>query len=297
MGHLNENYARELMELHTLGVNGGYSQADVQELARILTGVGINLSGIPAKLKPNLQEFYVADGLFEFNPARHDFGDKKFLGQTIKGTGWPEVEEVIGQLSRNPSTARFISRKFAQYFVADEPSPNLVKHMAERFMATDGDIGATLQVMFESDEFHQSLGKKFRDPIHYIVAAVRLAYDGKPILNPGPILGWLNRMGEPLYGHETPDGYAMTQPAWSGPGQLTMRFEIAKAIGAGNAGLFKSEGPSPQERSAFPLLSNALYYEVIQNSLSSSTRSALEQANSPQEWNAFLLSSPEFMFR
>ncbi len=298
-GHINENYARELMELHTLGVNGGYAQRDVQELARILTGVGVNVNrdAKAPNLKPALQGQYVKDGLFEFNPNRHDYGDKVFLGQPVKGRGLAEVDEAIERLARNPATARFISRKLAVYFVADDPSPQLLERAAQAFLASNGDIAATLKSLFASPEFTQSLGTKFKDPMHYVVSAVRLAYDDKPILNAGPMINWLNRMGEPLFAHATPDGYPMTQAAWASSGQMTTRFEIAKAIGSGSAGLFKTDGPQPSERPAFPQLANALYYQAIQSSLGEPTRTALDQATSPQEWNTFLLASPEFMNR
>lgn len=294
---INENYARELMELHTLGVDGGYSQRDVQELARILTGVGVNLSGTAAKVKSELQSQYVRSGLFEFNPNRHDYGNKQFLGQPVKGRGLAEVDEALDRLCRSPATARFISRKLAMYFVADEPPPALVARMAAVFQSSDGDIAAVMRTMLTSAEFVQSLGKKFKDPVHYVVSAVRLTYDDKVVLNTAPMLGWLNRMAQPLYGRQTPDGYALTQPGWASPGQMTTRFEIARAIGSGNAGLFKAEGPQPQERAAFPQLASAFYYQTLQQNLAPATRQALEQATSPQEWNTLLLSSPELMYR
>jgi uncharacterized protein (DUF1800 family) len=298
-GHINENYARELMELHTLGVNGGYAQGDVQELARILTGVGVNMNpdAKPPNLKPQLQGQYVRSGLFEFNPNRHDYGDKVFLGRPVKGGGLAEADEALDRLARHPSTAHFISHKLAVYFVADDPPPQLVERMAQTFQTSGGDIAATLRTMFKSPEFTRSLGGKFKDPMHYVVSAVRLAYDDKPILNAGPMLNWLNRMGEPLYAHATPDGYSMTQSAWASSGQMTTRFEIAKAIGGGSAGLFKNDGPQPQERPAFPQFANALYYQALQGTLGDATRKALDQANSPQEWNMYLLASPEFMNR
>jgi uncharacterized protein (DUF1800 family) len=296
-GHINENFARELMELHTLGVDGGYTQRDVQELARILTGVGVNFGPNAPKLKPELQRYYVRDGLFEFNPARHDFGDKQFLGHTIHGGGMAEVDSALDILAREPATARFISRQLALYFVSDEPTAALVERMSATYRARDGDIAAVLATLFESPEFRASLGAKFKDPLHYVVSAVRLAYDQKPILNAQPMNNWLNRMGEPLYAHETPDGYPLTQVAWASPGQMTTRFEIAKAIGSGSAGLFKTDGPQPLEQAAFPQLSNALYFASIERTLSPATRQALDQANSPQEWNTFLLASPEFMNR
>ena len=294
---INENYARELMELHTLGVDGGYSQRDVQELARILTGIGINLGDTAPKVKKELQSQYVRNGLFEFNPNRHDYGNKQFLGQPVKGRGLAEVDEALDRLCRSPAAARFISRKLAVYFVADEPPPALVARMAAVFQSSDGDIAAVMRTMLTSTEFAESLGKKFKDPVHYVVAAVRLTYDDKVVLNTAPMLGWLNRMAQPLYGRQTPDGYALTQPGWASPGQMTTRFEIAKAIGSGNAGLFKTEGPQPQERAAFPQLANAFYYQSLQQTLAPNTRRALEQATSPQEWNTLLLSSPELMHR
>ncbi len=297
VNHINENYARELMELHTLGVNSGYSQRDVQELARILTGVGVKLSSSPPKVRRDLQAQYVRQGLFEFNPNRHDYGDKQLLGQTVRGRGLAELDEAVDRLSRHPATAHFICSKLAVYFVSDAPPAPLVERMSQTFLRTDGDIAETLRTLLMSPEFGQSLGFKFKDPVHYVVAAIRLAYDDKPILNAAPILNWLNRMGEPLYGRQTPDGYSLVEAGWASPGQMTTRFEIAKAIGSGNAGLFKTDEAQPQERPAFPQLANRLYFQSLQKTLSPATRQALDQASSQQEWNTFLLSSPEMMHR
>ncbi|MBV8619654.1 MAG: DUF1800 domain-containing protein, partial [Curvibacter sp.] len=155
LGHVNENYARELMELHTLGVQGGYSQKDVQELARVLTGVGVNLNPLdapPPKLPPALRDQYVRRGLFEFNPARHDMGDKVLLGQPIRSRGLAEVNEALDRLARAPATARFISHKLAVYFVSDNPPAALVERMAATFSRSDGDIAATLATLFSAPE-------------------------------------------------------------------------------------------------------------------------------------------------
>jgi uncharacterized protein (DUF1800 family) len=302
VNHVNENFARELMELHTLGVDAGYTQRDVQELARVLTGFGVDRND-PATTPPpkfaraDRAAQYTRQGLYEFNPHRHDYTDKQVLGVTIRGSGPEELYRVVELLSRHPATARHISRKLAQYFVSDDPPQALVDRMAARFARTDGDIAAVLQTMFESPQFAASLRTRYKDPVHYVVSAVRLAYDDKPILNAGPMINWLNRLGEAPYNRQTPDGYPLTESAWTGPGQLTTRFEIAKAIGSGSAGLFKTEGPTPTERPAFPQLSNALYFEAIQGKLAATTRQALDQAASPQEWNMLLLSAPEFMLR
>jgi uncharacterized protein (DUF1800 family) len=294
---INENYARELMELHTLGVDGGYSQKDVQELARILTGVGINFGSATPNVRKELAAQYVRKGLFEFNPNRHDYGDKNFLGKPLKGRGLDEVNEAIDRLSKHPATARFVSRKLALFFVSDNPPQELIERTAATFTSSDGDIAATLKTLLNSRELNASLGKKFKAPIHYVVSAVRLAYDDKPILNAGPMLNWLNRMGQPMFGRQTPDGYPLLQTAWASPGQMTTRFEIAKAIGSGSAGLFKTDGPQPIEKPAFPQLANALYFGQMQQTLSPVTRQALHQAASPQEWNMLLMSSPEMMHR
>jgi uncharacterized protein (DUF1800 family) len=295
VNHPNENYAREIMELHSMGVDGGYTQRDVQELARILTGVGFNMKREGPPKLGKLQDQYVRRGLFEFNPRRHDYGDKQFLGHTIKGRGLAELNEALDILSSHPSTAHFISKKLALFFVSDTPSPALVDSMAQTYLATNGDIKAILLTMMNSDEFAQSLGHQFKDPQHYVFSALRLAYDDKPILNTGPVINWLSRLGQPRYGKLTPDGYSLTSTAWDSPGQMTTRFEIAKTIGNGSAGLFKSD--SGTEVAGFPKLSNALYFDYWQKIVSANTLKSLDQANSPQEWNTLLLASPEMMSR
>jgi uncharacterized protein (DUF1800 family) len=215
---INENYAREIMELHTMGVGSGYTQKDVQELARILTGVGVNLSGKPRPFAALARADYRTDigkgGLFEFIPRRHDYGDKVFLGQPIKGGGLEEVDQAIDILSRQPATARFVSRQLAQYFCCDMPSDHLVDTMAAAWKRTDGNIAEVLKTLFDSREFSDSLGKKFKDPMHYAISAVRATYGDQVIKNPLPLINWLNRMGEMPYGHETPDGYPLTAASW-----------------------------------------------------------------------------------
>ncbi len=296
-GHINENYAREIMELHTMGVGSGYSQKDVQELARILTGVGVNTTPNTPNVRPEYRALYIRNGLFEFNPNRHDFGDEVFLGHTIHGSGFGEVEQALDILSRQPATARHVSLQLATYFMGDNPPPAVVDRMAAAFQHTDGDTAQVVRTLFYSPEFNASLGKAFKDPIHYAVSAVRLAYDDRPILNTGPMQTWLNRMAEGLYNHETPDGYPMSAAAWNGPGQFAVRFEIARQIGSGSAGLFKPDGEGAVDHPAFPVIQNALYYQHLAASIGPRTRASLDQATSPQDWNTLFLSSPEFMRR
>ncbi len=295
-GRINENFAREVMELHTLGVDGGYSQKDVQELARVLTGVGINVTDRTPNLKPEQRALYVRQGFTEFNPSRHDMGEKVVLGRSIPGRGWSEVLDELGRLAAHPATARFVSGKLAAYFVADAPPPALVERMSRTFLQSDGDIAVTLAAMFDAPEFTASLGTKFKDPMHYVVSAVRLAYDDRPIQNTAPMLGWLARLGELPYNRQTPDGYPLGESAWASPGQMATRFEIARAIGSGSAGLFRPDGATA-DAPAFPRLASAFYFQSIEPTLGASTRAALDRATSAQEWNVFLLSSPEFMLR
>ncbi len=260
-GRINENYARELMELHTLGVDGGYTQADVEALARILTGWSLDLG------TGELSRFY---------PRRHDFSSKVFLGRTIAGTGAAELDVALDMLARHPSTARFVSRKLALFFVADEPGDALVARMAQTFLDTGGEIPAVLRAMFASPEFRASLGTKFKDPLHYTLSALRLVLDGRPLPDAQPVIGALGRMGEPLYARATPDGYPLTRADWVSPGQLATRFEIARGI-------------------AYRV--PARIWDAPLGALSPATRETLAQAATPQEWNLLLLSSPEFMVR
>jgi uncharacterized protein (DUF1800 family) len=272
----------------------------VQELARVLTGVGVSVQPLdapPPNVRPALRAEYVRKGLFEFNPNRHDYGPKTLLGAPIQGRGLAEADEALDRLARAPATARFVSRKLAVYFVQDDPPQALVERMAAAFAGSDGDIAVTLKALLESPEFSASLGRKFRDPVHYVMAGVRLAYDERVVLNVNPMLGWINRMGEPLYGHETPDGYPLNEAAWASAGQMNTRFEIARAIGANGAVLFRADDKAPLEKPAFPQLADSRAVRAMQGGLSADTREALAQAKNPQEWNTFLLASPELMRR
>jgi uncharacterized protein (DUF1800 family) len=218
-----------------------------------------------------------------------------FLGHQIKGRGFAEVDEALDILARDPATARHISRQIAVYFVADDPPKSLIDRMAETFQRSDGDIASVVRTMATAPEFGAQQTGKFKDPVRYVMSAIRLAYGDKVILNTVPVQNWLNRMAEGLYNHETPDGYSMASSSWNGPGQLAVRFEIAKQIGSGPAGLFKSDEAGATDHPAFPQLQNALYFEGLRQQLAPTTVAVLDQAVSPQEWNALFLSSPDFM--
>lgn len=293
-GRINENYAREIMELHTMGVGSGYTQADVEALARILTGVGIAPNRDEIKLRPERRADLLREGLFVFNPNRHDYGDKLFLGHTIKGRGFGEVEEALDLIARSPATARNVTRALATYYLSRPPDDALANRLAEVFTRTDGDIAAVMDALVHSPTFANAGDSQFKDPMRYVLSAVRMAYDGRVILNTGPVIGWLNRLGQGLFGRTTPDGYPIEAAAWTGPGQLSARFEVARQIGSGPAGLFKPASGDEPDRPAFPLLANGLYFTTLEPGLSKATRAALAQAISPQDWNTLYLASPEF---
>ncbi|MBB3227238.1 uncharacterized protein (DUF1800 family) [Luteibacter sp. Sphag1AF] len=293
---INENYARELMELHTLGVNSGYTQEDVQQLARILTGVGVNFDNEPRRLRPQWQALYVREGVFEFNPARHDFGDKVFLGQTIHGSGFAEVEKAVDLIVRSPACATFVSTHLARYFVSDNPPPALIEHMARTFRHTDGDIAEVMRTMLTSKEFEASLGKRYKDPTQFVVSSMRLAYEGVAIPNARPMINWLNALGQAPFGRITPDGWPLSDTEWSSSGQMSKRFEIARSIGSGANHLFDLDEDGKRHTGGFPQLASRTYYDTIEPFLNAKTRDALGQSSSQQEWNTFLLSSPDFNY-
>lgn len=293
-GKTNENDARELMELHTLGVGAGYTQQDVQQLMRILTGAGLlppALALRDARVPPG----FVRSGLFQFNPRQHDMGDKTFLGHTIRGSGYAEIGQAIDLITRQPACAHFISRQLAEYFIDDTPSPGLVDAMAKTFMHTDGDIAAVMRTMLRSRDAAAVGGHKFKDPMRFLVSAMRLAYDGQPVPDAMPLVNWLRAMGEPLYGRITPDGWPLDSASWTGSGQMSKRFDFARVIGSGRNALFKGDGAAPAQLPGPPdIQGSALFAGVIAPRLSDATRNALAKAESPMEWNTFLLSSPDF---
>ncbi|MGB6166650.1 MAG: DUF1800 domain-containing protein [Geitlerinemataceae cyanobacterium] len=219
---LNENYARELMELHTLGVDGGYTQDDVVALARILTGWGIDKEGEQGD-----------NSGFHFYTNRHDASDKVLLETRIPGSGVEEVEKALDLLAQHPSTARHISYKLAQYFVADDPPKSLVDRLQMRFKDTNGDIRSVLESLFNASEFwdERYYGNKFKTPYQYIISAVRAT--GTETLNFQRIIGNLQQLGMPLYRRTTPDGYPNTQEAWLNPDATIRRLNLAFQIARG----------------------------------------------------------------
>ncbi|MCA1629845.1 MAG: DUF1800 domain-containing protein [Acidobacteria bacterium] len=226
---INENYARELMELHTLGVDGGYTQKDVQEVARCFTGWTI----IDPRGYGRLSGAMKAEnsGTFYFNPRQHDDGEKNVLGHKIPaGGGISDGLAVLDILSKHPSTAKFVATKLARKFVMDEPTPELVSRVAAAFTKSDGDIRETLRALFSSPEFNAPANyrAKIKTPFELAVSAVR-ALGGET--NAAPALHqWIARMGEPLYQYQAPTGYPDTAEHWVNTGALLERINFALAL-------------------------------------------------------------------
>jgi len=260
---LNENYARELMELHTLGVDGGYTQQDVTELARMLTGWTFNA-----------RQLVLHNQAFEFDAGRHDRGDKVWLGHRVQSGGQSEGEYALDVLAMHPATAHHISYELAQYFVQDNPPPALVDRLARSYLDSRGDIRTVLRTLFASAEFMapSAVGAKFKTPYQYVVSAERAA--NAPLGEIKPIMGVLNRLGMPLYGCQTPDGYKNTQDAWLNPDALSRRIAFATAL-------------SPQ-------LDPAVLQLALGGEISARTRDTVA-ASPPKLRAAMLLGSPDFM--
>lgn len=276
VGGVNENYARELMELHTLGVDGGYTQKDVQEVARCFTGWTIR--------KPN------EEGLFFFNPAAHDNGEKIVLGHKIPtGGGIRDGEMVLDILARHPSTAKFIATKLARRFISDDPPASVVNRAAQVFLKTDGDIRETLRAIIKSPEFFSSASyrTKVKSPFEYAASTVRiLGVD----TDAGPqIIDWIAKMGQPMFGKITPDGYADRTDQWLSTGQMLARLNFASAVALKISGA-KFNGAKLLEKidlNDLSAVSEKLKEAVLSGDLSSQTRTALEKlVNGPAEQNA-----------
>jgi uncharacterized protein (DUF1800 family) len=231
---LNENYGRELMELHTLGVNGGYTQKDVTEVARCFTGWTIN--------QPQ------RGGRFVFNPRLHDDGQKVVLGVRIPaGGGESDGEKVLDILAHHPSTAHFISRKLAMRFVADDPPESLVQRMAETFQKTDGDIRAVLETMLKSKEFWSegAYRSKMKSPLEMVASAVR-AVNGD-VDFAFPLVNQVAQLGEPLYRKIEPTGYSNSSQEWMNSAGLMARMNFALQLADNRIPGVKVQNPADQE--------------------------------------------------
>ena len=289
---LNENYGRELLELHTLGVDSGYSQDDVRETARAFTG----------------WSFGRDDGSFVFHPKVHDGGTKKVLGQAIDDGGERDGEHVLDLVAKSPATARFVAEKLCRKFVSDTPPAALVSRVAATFTRTDGDLSAVYGEIFESPELwsKNAMRAKVKTPLELVVSAMRAV--GATVDRSAAVARVLETLGEPLYRCAPPTGFAEESRAWVSSGALVTRINFGLDLAAGRVpgvrfdreALLGTEALHEDASDAVALV-DALAMRVLHAPLSSATRAALvsEVADTDERQRAvralgLLLGSPEF---
>lgn len=273
---LNENYARELMELHTLGVDGGYTQRDVQEVARCLTGWTIR--------QPR------GEGAFYFEPRIHDNGEKIILGTRFPpGGGMEDGLRVIDLLSRHPATARFVSSKLVRRFIADDPPRALVDKAAEAFARSEGDIPTVLRSLIDSQEFFapETYQAKVKKPLEFVASALRAT--GAEVQLSHQLLRYLGRMGEPLFLAQPPTGYPDVGSSWTSPDMLLTRMNFAGDLVANRIPGSRLKLDALGGKDSFARL-------IAPDGLSSTTRSAVAEAEGNQAI-ALLMAAPEFQRR
>jgi uncharacterized protein (DUF1800 family) len=267
---LNENLAREIMELHTLGVGGGYTQDDVTSFARIITGW--TFAGRQGRLG--------TPGTFAFNANAHEPGAQQVMGKSYAAGGLEQGEAVLADLARHPSTAKHIAEKFARHFVADDPPPALVALLQDTFTRTDGDLKALALALADSDEAWQASLTKMRSPYEFLVASGRILT--RVPEEPGRFLGALNVLGQPLWSPAGPNGFPDTNAAWAAPEGMKLRLDISAQIASRLA-----DNIDPRD----------LLELAAADAASEETRRTVERAESRQQALALLLMSPEFQRR
>jgi uncharacterized protein (DUF1800 family) len=267
---LNENLAREILELHTLGVGGGYSQDDVTSLSNIITGW--TYAGRQGQLG--------TPGTFVFNANAHQPGAHRVMGKIYDANGVAQGEAVLSDIARHPSTAKFIATKFARHFVADDPPPALVARLADVFTRTDGDLQALTLALVDAGEAWTAPLSKIRSPYEFLVATGRLL--AQIPNDPGRYLNGLNVLGQPLWSPAGPNGFPDSNAAWASPEGIKLRLDISAQIAARLA-----EGIDPRD----------LLELVAADAASAETRRTIERAESRQQALALLLMSPEFQRR
>ena len=278
---LNENLAREIMELQTLGVRSGYTQADVTSFARVITGWTI--AG-PPRVKPLqlvLQGRLNARGLFEFDDEEHEPGPQTIMGKVYDQTGVDQGEAVLRDLARHPATAHFISTKLARHFIADDPPPAVVERMAKAYLASDGDLKAVYTALVQSPEAWTPAAQKFKTPEEYVISAARAMPNFQP--NAGALLRAYQTMGQPPYNPPGPNGWPDVQGEWLGADAVWKRFEWANQA-----------ADSVAVATMNPL---DLAHDVLGPGLSPQTEQAIKRAESPAQGLTLLLASADFQRR
>jgi uncharacterized protein (DUF1800 family) len=274
---LNENYGRELMELHTLGVDGGYTQKDVTEVARAFTGWTIE----------NPQQ----GGEFRFEPRLHDEGEKIVLGHRIKSGGMQDGEEVLDILASQPSTAHFISLELTRRFVSDTPPPALVDRIAARFRDSNGDLREVMRAILTSPEFlgGDAYRAKVKTPFEFVVSAIRSL--GADVDDARPLVNAMQQLGMPLYQCQPPTGYKDTADAWTNTGALVARMNLALQISSGKMrGVSVAQSPVAGSQPA-------VVRAILNDDASETTRATIAKATTGPQMMALALGSPEFQKR
>ncbi len=267
---LNENLAREIMELHTLGADGGYTQADVTSMARVITGW--TFAGREGRIGE--------PGTFVFNANTHEPGDQMVVGHAYLGGGFGQGEAALNDIARNPATAHHIATKLVRHFIADDPPPAAVERIATVFRNRDGDLRAVTLALIDLPEAWSAPATKMRNPYDFLVAAGRLL--GLPLTDPGPALGALRNLAMPLWEPPGPNGFPDTAADWASPEGLKLRLDVAAQIAHGIKG---SDDPL------------ALMEAAAGPALSTETREAVSRAESREQGIALALMSPEFQRR
>lgn len=306
---INENLARELLELHSLGVDSGYTQKDVQELARIITGAGI--------YSPRMRDQALSRagatrrGLFLFDPRRHDYGEKTFLGSRFPaGQGISEIDRALHLMASHPATARRIALKLARRFLSDNPPQQVVDAMTEAYQRSDGKISATLLPLLKSDAFAASLATptKFKEPVDYVLSVARAACGDTPIKNGLLLAASAMDMGQAPLMHTTPDGYPAQESAWLSPAAMAKRVRLAMGVAAEKIPFARGEDDAPTR---LKVLADAGNGRLMRGTACRVDSSAVERAVGPlssttqaaarnltdRERVGLLLASPEFMRR
>ncbi|MFM9975990.1 MAG: DUF1800 family protein [Beijerinckiaceae bacterium] len=266
---LNENLAREILELHTLGVDGGYTQVDVTALARIITGW--TFTGAAERLGPA--------GTFLFAPNRHEPGEQKLLGRIYSDTGVGQGETALRDIARHPSTARHIARKLVRHFVSEDAPPALVEQLARVFRETQGDLGQVSRALIDHDDAWKGDLVKIRTPYEWLAAITRFSGPPKDF---SQILQPLAVLGAPLWAVPGPNGYPDTSAHWGSPESIRSRLDLSAVIGRRLGDRF-----NPSE----------LGEQLFASALSTETAQAIRRAESKHQGLAILMMSPEFQRR
>jgi len=276
---LNENLAREILELHTVGVNGGYTQADVTSFAKVITGWQV--IGPRQLVRFAARWAGIGNDLFYFNERAHEPGPQTVMGKTYAADGVEQGEMVLHDLGRKPSTATFVATKLARHFVADDPPQAVVERLAAVFRDTDGDLGAVTRALVDSPEAWAAPHAKLKQPEEYLISAVRTMRG--PALSDRQLAASLNEMGQRVYMSPGPDGWSDQEDFWLSPDGVWKRIEWAQLAGRALSGSV----PRP----------DAYADSVFGETLSAATKTAIGRAESPAQGLALLLTSPEFLRR